>query len=343
MKDYRTLHQPKKSLNTQFREDVIFIIIGCFIIYLFERFFNFLFSPLRTFSNEEIETQLEEKIEMKRDAREKRLKRIDKTETDPMYQFQSRFIEHPEDFENDPDNRAYKEWFMEWKKGNIIDSTLRWAPNIFICHEQMNPAFIEYMKIQLDLHKKASLIRRLQFNNTIFKYYPELSPGLKNLENDLANYEAEIVEHNMQEKLQDEIQKFGLPENIAEYLVHKDLNPSELKKVAEFMKRNLEKGISSEVCIYAHDQQLKDDAITAIHLITDGTGLPARVGHAFLRKEITIDETKELYEFMQHVMESYGNDIYSIPEGKNKTIYDDFIDTELNRYRKENRARTILK
>lgn len=340
MKDYRTHHFPKRDLGTQFRHDMIFVIVGCFILYIFQRFLSFLFKPLQVLSPEEINEKFEEKIAEKRDAREIRLERINKNVSDPMYQYLLRFVEKPEDFKKDPDNKMYYRWFQEWKKGHVIDSTLRWVPNIFKnMREEINPVFIDYMKIQLDLHKKASLIKRMIFSNTLYKYYPELSHNLKNLEHDLAHYEAEIASKAVHRELQIEIQKFGLPDNIADYLSDQNMKPGKLRRTAKAMKGYIEKGVSSDLCIFAHEHNLNENMIAAIHLITDQTDLPPRAGYAYLKNELTIEEAKELNEHMQRVMETYGNEAFEIIENKGKTAYDEILDHQLKHYR----AKKILK
>lgn len=331
MKNYKTLTQPKKSLNTQFREDLIFVIIGCFIIYVVERFFSFILRPLHHMSDEEINEKVEEKIQKKREARKSRLLRISQIETDPMYQYYLRFIEAPKDFKNDPDNIQYNAWFQEWKKGNIIDSTLRWAPDV-LKTGKINPVFIEYMKIQLDLHKRASFSKRAQFSNTIYKYYPELSYGLKNMEKDLINYEAEITEADLQVELGNEIQKFGLPESIAGYLVEQDITPTQLRKTAKKFKDLIEEGISSEVCIFVHENDLDKEAAAIIYKITEQISLPPRVAYAYLKGEMSVDEVKELHDLIENVLESYGHDAFLTLENGN-TIYDDYIDVSLKNYR----------
>jgi len=339
MKDFRTHQFEKKNLSTQFREDVTFVIIGCFFLYMFQKFLSFLFSPLQIQSPEEVEERLEEKIADKMNAREERLHRINNDSSDPMYQFLLRFVESPDKYKRDPDNQIYQEWYKEWEKGNVIDSTLRWAPNIFKRGEEMNPVFIEYMKIQLNLHKRASLRKRIQFSNTIHKYYPELSPGLKNLEHDLANYEAEIVGMGMHKALHDEMQKFGLPDEITEYLINLNMEPADLRGTAKIMKNRMEKGVSSELCIFAYENKLKDNLVAAIHLITDQTGLPIRVGYAYFKNELTIEEVKELHNFMLRILESYEGDAFEVIESKGKTAYDDYLDNQLEFYR----AKKVLK
>ena len=339
MKEFRTHQFEKKNLSTQFREDITFVIVGCFILYIFQKFLSFLFSPLHMKSTEEVETRLEEKIADKVFAREERLHRINQTPSDPMYQYLLRFVESPDKYRNDPDNQIYKEWFQEWKNGNIIDSTLRWVPNVFKRNEEMNPVFIEYMKIQLNIHKKASFGKKMQFSNTLHKYYPELSPGLKNLEHDLAHYEAEVVGMDMHKAFHDEIQKFGLPDEIAEYLINLNMKPADLKKTAKVMKDKMEKGISSELCIFAYENKLKDSSVAAIHLITDQTGLPIRAGAAYLKNELTIEEAKELNEHMQQVLDTYGRDAFEVIEGSDKTAYDAILDNQLEHYR----AKKVLK
>jgi hypothetical protein len=51
--------------------------------------------------------------------------------------------------------KVYKDWYTAWKNGKIIDSGLRWVPEVY-AGDSFNPKFLEYLKLQYGLHKNAS-------------------------------------------------------------------------------------------------------------------------------------------------------------------------------------------
>lgn len=320
---------PKQNLNDQIRGDLIFLIIGCFVLYVVGRFFEWLFMPLRAISQKDTEARVEEKIAEKKYAR---TLRFFYNPNDPMYQFQLRFVKEPENYKKDPDNEVYYAWFEEWKNGNIIDSTLRWAPNI-LDGTKMRYNFLQYMKIQWALHKKSSLLKRMQFTNTIHKYYPEFSASMKGLEEDLAQYEAEIDEEKLEKELQDEIQKFGLSEDLAKYLIEKDINSKELRIQAKFLKEYSEQGYCSEACICAVENNLSKEEANIVNDLVTKTCLPAKVAIAYVNGEMTKDDFDYVFIFMDNILESYGTEAFEVIDGK--TVFDDRLDILLKGFKEK--------
>ena len=329
------LPQPTQINRTEkLRGDVIFFIIAFFIIYLFTSFLNFLFRPLKALSAKEAADKVDEKIEEKRTNRLLK-KTIGNLPEDPMEQFYLRFVDKPGDYRRDTDNEAYFAWFQEWKAGNIIDSNLIWAPDILDEHGEIRENFIHYMKIQLTLHKKASLLKRMQFTNTIFRFYPELSASMRGLEEDLAQYGAEIDEVNAEALLEKEIRAFGLSQELAEYLADKDINAQKLREEAVFLKACTEKeGYDADVCICALENSITHDtALKVIKIIISDMELPGRVAMAFLNKELNQEQLTDIGQFMINICEQWGSDIFEIDQGTGETHYEGFVDAKLKQYR----------
>ena len=328
---------PKKSTTAKFKENVAFMLVGAFIIYFIQRFFSFLFSP---FKSETIGT--EEYIEERQKAREDYLDEVAEDESDPMYQFQERFLEHPENHLRDPDNKAYKTWYENWRNGEVPDTYLRWVPDMYNSNgREMRANFIEYMKIQLTLHKKESVLTRMNFLKTIRKYYPEFTATFRGLENDLARYETMVIEETLKKSLTREINKFGLPENLAEYLVEQDLSVEDLRKKAEFVKPLAKKGFSNTTCICAIENNLNEEEAKVIEHVVVKMELPRRVAIAFLRNEIDSKGLEKVYEtaieVRQHAVD-LDQDIFA-PWKDDKSYYDYMIDHELTSLKGQKRAR----
>ena len=334
----------KESQADKLQSDMIFFVVGFFILLVFHQILEFIFKPLRIISQKDLNKEIDKQIEQKR--YERSLRQIDDV-NDPMYQFKLRFVDEPKRYKRDPNNKTYEEWFKQWKKGNIIDSDLRWAPDVLGDDGEIRPNFIQYMKIQWDLHRKASFIKRGIFLRTIYKYYPELTPSMRGIENDLAHYNNEIDENRVETELLNEIQKFGLPERAAEYLVNKDINAETLRQEALFLKKNIEIGHALESCICAIEEDWlnKDSEVLEVSLkvldLCVQKGLSAKVGVALLNKEITNDDVTELLDKSRGLLELHDDDAFEFIPNKGKTIYDDLMDYNLNNLKAKNLMKKI--
>lgn len=329
---FPTTPQPTKA--EKFRASLIFFIVGCFILYLFSAFLEFLFSPLKRLSRKEVSDRIDQKIQEKRDNRwEKRSKSLHGD--DPMEQFYLRFVEKPKEYKKDPDNDIFYAWFGEWKKGNVIDSDLKWAPDILDERGEIRPHFIKYMKIQWKLHKKASLLSRMLFTNTIFKFYPELSASMKGLEEDLAQYEREADEEAIESELKTVMTDFGLPKGLVEYLAKKDISAKTLRKEAAILKDSSDKGFDPDVCICALENKLThENALKVLEIVISKMHLPDKVAMSYLNKEMTSEQLTDIGKFMQETCAEWGHSIFQTTSS-GLTHYDEFIDVKLKGYREK--------
>ena len=324
---------PQPSMGEIFKANVIFLIVGCFILYLFTSLLEFLFKPLKILSRQEASDRIDGQVEEKRHNRYLRDK--ESHPDDPMEQFRLRFVDEMETYKDDTDNEIYYVWFQEWRKGNVIDSRLRWAPNVLDDNDEMRDNFIQYMKIQLALHKKASLLKKMLFTTTIHKYFPELSPNLRNLEEDLAQYNEEIREKDSEDELQNEIKIFGLPEGAAEYLSKKNINAKTLKEEAIFLKRCIEGGFDSEVSICALENNITEETgWKVIDGVINNLYLPGKVAVALIKEEITGDQLTDLATTMVDFCVDWGHEIYTEdPSRPGQTHYDSILNIRMSGYR----------
>lgn len=310
--------EPKKSNG---RDDLILTIIMLFLLFAFQSFLEWLLKPLSKDAREN--DNLGDIIEAKQDARKEYLEMIAEDSEDPMSQFQARFLEDPKAYRGDSDNKVYKTWYDSWKKGEILDSTLRWVPVIYK-DDSFTPEFIDYMKIQYALHKKASWIAKTKFLNTIRKYYPEFSASFQGMAHDLARYSAMVNEETLQVELQKELEKYGLPEGAADYLAKKDLSAKELERQAIFLKSCAERHYDISASICALENKCILEEVKVINLVVK-SGLSAEVGLAYLREEITVDEIVELKGTLS-ILDRGDSD------------YDEAVENELKIYRSKKRA-----
>jgi len=334
---------PPKSAKATLVENAVFLIVACSIVWVVAKFFDFLFKPLtKIFTHEESVEQVKDAMSVKQANREIRLDRLAEDSSDPMYQFSLRFLEKPEVYKGGAHNAKYREWYDQWKKGNVIDSTLRWAPQCLAEDgETLRPNFISYMKIQLDLHKRASWYRRNVFLHIISKYYPEFSPSLKGLETDLANYENESAEKGLIEELETQTNSL-IPEELTKYLMDRNLSPTKFKRLALILKGYSDQGFCPEACICAVENKITNTShIEMIHKIVSELKLPAKVGLAFVKGEIVADEISELALTLNELIEKYGEGAFYENENNGVCLYDGYLDAYLQEYKTKKRAAKV--
>jgi hypothetical protein len=313
-----------KGSGDLLKENIIFFLIAGFMIYAIQRFFAFLYSPFK----DEKATDTRSYINGKQKAREAYLEAVEEDETDPMHQFQERYVANPEKYRKDPKNKSYKAWYEDWRAGRVIDTYLRWVPEIYCRKGDMRKGFIDYMKIQLVLHKKASFGTRIKFLRTIQKYYPEFIASMAGLENDLAQYDLMVAEGELKKILAKEINKFGLSEQIAEYLSEQKMKPEELKKAAETIKSFMDKGLCGSTSICAFENGLDETEAKVIEHVTVVMELPRRIALAYLKDDIDKDGLEALYDKARELRGYEDMDIFAPWKGE-KSYYDAMLDEEL--------------
>ena len=333
---YKTFQAPPKTAGQKIKEDLIFMVIGCIILSALDRFIEFVMKPLRspTLGPEGLKARAEEIARQKRLDREKYYYEVEENENDPMHQFQLRFLTNIEDYRDKAEasnNKAFKEWYKAWKRGEVIDSRLKWAPEINI-EEDYNPSFVDYMKIQLALHNESgSLFQKYTFYETIRKYYPELTPNARGLEYNLASIESVIKEASLKDELKEAIKSYGLPSDLAEYLA-KNNKPGKIKEQAEALKVLHDHGFQSSTCICAFENGLGVEYATVIDAVIE-RGFPPRVGLAYAKSEITADDLVDLSELLESLRNLYGEDVYKYSN--------ECVDECLTGYKAKNRLQKV--
>ena len=332
-------YQSPKSAGERLKDDLIYMAIGCIIVNLFSRFIEFITKPLRapTLGPDEISERIEEVSEKKEQARAQYYEEIEADESDPMHQFQLRFLSNVEDYrarKNALENKKIKEWYLAWKRGEILDSGLRWAPEV-ILNEKFNPAFINYMKIQYTLHKSASFVQKGLFYRTINKYFPELTPTPRGLAHDLSAIDAMIEERKLENELKEAINKYGLGKELADYLTK--ANPSKIKEQAEILKVFQDHGFNPKTSICALENNLDIESARVIDKVVVDFCLPSRVGLAYLQKQIDENDIMEIVSTINFHVASYGDEIFDHRKGSDISLFDEIINRELVVHKAQNR------
>ena len=126
------------------RGDIIFFIIGFFIIHLFISFLDFLFKPLKAISPKEAADKVDAKIEEKKTNRLLR-RTAGNHPNDPMEQFYLRFVEKPN---------------VETANRYLADGNYYWNSGIFIWQTSI---ILEcFKKLMIDHYKAFEPLRSLE-------------------------------------------------------------------------------------------------------------------------------------------------------------------------------------
>lgn len=312
------------------KEDLIhkineFIISGI-IIYIFVAFFDWLLEP---FHRKSTRDDHRERIDEKQKQRNEYLSFIERDENDPMFQYQLRFLEEPKKFRGDPDNKVYEKWYGSWKKGEVLDSTLRWVPVMYDCNDDMTPEFLAYMKTQYFLHKdRAGFFNKRRFLKTIRDYYPEFSASFRGMGEDLARYCSTATDNSVEEDLRSEMIRFGLSDDYADYLIEQDLSPAELKKVAVFFRECIQRDIRLEVAVisYINGWTTEFQVVEKLEELTEQSKMPTRAIVAYMKREITLEDLSALTNDVRELYSPEDDDL------------GEYVDDQLKKIRAKNRA-----
>jgi hypothetical protein len=330
---------PPKSAGQRLKEDLIYMAIGGIIVTAFNKLLEFIMKPLRapTLDEDGFNERREKTAEEKEEARAKYYEEIETDESDPMHQFQLRFLSNVEDYKarkEASENKKYKEWYYAWKRGEILDPGLRWAPEI-TKNGKFNPAFVNYMKIQYTLHKSASFIQKRLFYRTLDKYFPELTPNPRGLAHDLSALDSMLEERRLENDLKDAIKKYGLRKELADYLVNAD--PNKIKEQAETLKVFQDNKFDPKTCICALENNIDVEGARVIDKVVVDFCLPTKVGLAYLRKQIDENDIMELVSMVNFQIASCGDEVLDCREGSNATYLDEVLDGSLLRCKAKNR------
>lgn len=294
---------PKKSIGEQVMEDLVMLAIISFLVYVICGFFKVLFWPLRYLfmTAEEIDQEDIKKALEKKWARTAYLNQMREDPTDPMNEYLDRFVRNPEQFADDPDNDEYLKWYLIWREGKVLDSRLRWAPDVYLNEDEknyLNIEFVNYLEIQYKLHLRAGWSSRHCFLDTIRKYFPEVTPRFSAMEFEIEELKERAKTRLLKRELAEELRKLGLPEHISEALSKQKINGKELLTKAKVVKRCIEYGFEERAALFIANKGYEPDgeiAQIANHLLSKGC--PEYLAEPFLDGNIDKDELLEVLKF----------------------------------------------
>jgi len=258
--------EPKKhTAGEQVKDTLIYLIVAGTIYYIIVLIARVVTAPFRILfmtDKQRFQARLD-KDRAKIKARRLMRAAFDASEANPMYQYLLRFKYSPEQFKNDPDNGFYKSWFEDLKKGTLLDTHLVWAPDVYgmsvVGTRMMNESFLDYFSQQFDLHENASLGDKIRFMGTIRKFYPEFTPKFSVIPSELADLRARLQSRKLHNELLEVISGSGVPLDLAESLVNKDMSSAEIKASIRVMQKCLARKYGKAMCQFCVKHNFNPD------------------------------------------------------------------------------------
>jgi hypothetical protein len=256
MKHYQVPEPKKKTIGEQAADTLVYLIVCGTIYYLLTLIAKVFIAPFKILfmSDRARFTAKVERSKARVRAREIARMEFDMSEENPMFQFLVRFKQAPENYRDDPDNEMYRKWFEALKNGTILDTELRWAPDVYAktsTGSMYNEDFLNYFSRQFDLHEAADLKSKVKFMRTLRKFYPEFTPKFSAIPEELKDLYERLHSKKLQGELVEVIQKGGVPEQLAIGMVQKGVSAGKIKDSIRIVKKCRALGWCDAGCEFA--------------------------------------------------------------------------------------------
>lgn len=310
------IYQPKEehtpSDSERFADSVLFMIIVAGILAILTRLIELIMQPFTNpLTKDTARERIQNAFNAKVDRRDKRRGIYHSQLSDPMVQFQRRFLTHVEEYKKDRYNATYLEWYKDWTNGLVRDTQLRWAP----WFESLTPSteFLCYLTAQLNLHRGFA---RWGLLGTLRAVYPEFTPTSKGVQEDIAAYILENEQEDLKQELTAEVEALGLDAEAAAWLCTR--SAAQIRVEAMFLKKCVEQGHSTATAIaLLKNKKVEPGSLEA--KVVEGllnVGLPEEVASSYLKGKLTFEEVKEMVESVTNLKDVFGLDFYSkYPDG----------------------------
>lgn len=317
-----TLSTPR-SAGQQVKDAFVYLVIVCVLYYtivLILKIITFPFRMLLTSDGQRFEAQLV-RAKAKVQARELAKAKYDVSEINPLYQYLVRFKHSPDKFKGDPENASYQEWFTSLKKGDLLDTELKWAPDVYVqgagSGRIYNKDFLDYFSRQFKLHQQADLVLKVKFMFTLQKFYPEFTPKFSVIPSELADLYERIHLKTLHNDVLKVINGSGVPVELAEGLLNELMSPAQIKAAVRIIQKCLARKYGQTMCRFCVDHNFNPDLhedhySNAVNNILETTK-NEEMAAALVRGDITVEEitaivdraletsdAKELLETINH-------------------------------------------
>lgn len=174
-------------------------------------------------------------------------------EGNPMNQYVNRFKLYPEEYREDPENEQYRLWFEGLKNGTLLDTELRWAPDVWretADGKVITEEFLNYFARQAELHAERGVGIRMAFLKTVRNLYPEFTPRFSVIADEIEEMRERAKAGELYAELTAELEKKGVPKELAGELLKMNLGLEKLREAIVTVKRGLDRGYSQAMCLY---------------------------------------------------------------------------------------------
>jgi hypothetical protein len=331
---------PKTTGQKAFDWAVTLILVG-FIAYGLQKLFELLLRPFQylLMKPEDFQELYVEKAQEKKANRDKRMELLKQDVSDPMVQYRLRYIEHPERYVNNSENKDYLIWYKEWREGKVDDPELRWAPPVYV-EKEVNPEFISYVEFQAKLLYDCG--NRRPFLRVIRKFYPELTPKFPDILKDIEELKTLVEEKSLHNELYSELKSAGLTDGLIEEVVK--MEPSKIQGAVQYFKKCMEFGYSDEVSMTIMEIGLEpgsEFAETTNKWMTKAL-IPASAMIALGKGEIEASDLEEIAQVIKDRCELFGMSfMYSTREGNEDCFMEECINEIINQAKKRTRSKKI--
>lgn len=297
-------------------EYVIFLIVSIVLYYTIICFFKFLFAPARylLMSSDEIDQEDIKKAKEKIKNRNSKREEWKSDESDPL----NWYIKYGNE-ETGEDYEVAKKWYDSWTKGEILDTQMRWAPEVY--HGEggsrcVSKAFIDYLDNQIKIHRAAGILRWVGFAHTLKTYYPEVRLG--HIDYDLKELKERARVGDLTNKLIKEITSEGLSEEIARELIALDVPGDRLYEIVSNVNYFHQNDMSDTWLKFYIRHYALHDSTPTIHdpnhmRFLDKAlynGVPEDIALELTHKVITVEEFIEIVNECEEFKEIWGMDAF---------------------------------
>jgi hypothetical protein len=294
----------RKSVGEQAKDMVVFLLtVGAIYLVLYW-IFRIITAPFRILFMSDGQ-KLEAKIKNAKDKvarREAIRERYAEDENNPMNQYINRFKLYEKEYSGDHDNEEYRVWFDNLKNGTILDTKLRWAPDVYRTTTEgkaITEEFLDYFARQVSLHVNGSISLRMAFMKTIRDLYPEFTPMFSALPAEIEELRERSRARKLYLELTVELEKKGVPKELGSELLKMNLGLEKLREAIVAVNKGLSRGYSEEMCFFCvrKNIDLDDPFVEAvggtISNVLDKFGDEA-IATALITQEVSPEEIGEL-------------------------------------------------
>ena len=331
---------PRKSLGRRVGDTLGFAVIIVAVVWVIMEAVKLVFRPITWLwkSDEELGGVRSEKERI--EDRTAKRETFAQDESDPMNQYITRFVDEPTSHLGDSKNEQYQNWYEQWKAGKVFDPELRWAPEVYeqsANTRKLSVRFLDYLGTQVELAESQDTG---SFLKTIQKYYPEFTPSLGTMKKEIDELRGREKHLVQRESMVAELNKAGIPEEVAIALGALKLDKEELRVRVALARKWTEKGYDSNVVKLLALHNVSDEDIAAIANTLDGMEIDPQIAVDLFEGRLYLEDVVQLQEFSKNFIETFGESAFApSQENPDKSMLQAAIELETANVRRAHRSK----